>query len=79
MRGIGAILVLFLLMISLNTEAQCVMCKAVAEDASSTENVVGAGINKAILYLMAVPYLLLGFLSVWFVRQRLKNRQNAIS
>ncbi|MEO0404609.1 MAG: hypothetical protein AAF193_07035 [Bacteroidota bacterium] len=79
MRGIGAFLVLFLLLLCLNTEAQCVMCKAVAEDASSTDNVVGAGINKAILYLMAVPYLLLGFLSVWFVRQRLKNKKTALS
>lgn len=40
-------------------EAQCVMCKAVAED-SAAEGAVGRGINQGILYIMAVPYILLG-------------------
>ena len=38
---------------------QCVMCKAVAED-SAAEGAVGRGINQGILYIMAVPYILLG-------------------
>ena len=42
-------------------DAQCVMCKAVAED-SAAEGAVGRGINQGILYIMAVPYLLLGIL-----------------
>ena len=40
-------------------EVQCVMCKAVAED-SAAEGAVGRGINQGILYIMAVPYILLG-------------------
>ena len=40
-------------------DAQCVMCKAVAED-SAAEGAVGRGINQGILYIMAVPYILLG-------------------
>ena len=40
-------------------EAQCVMCKAVAED-SAAEGAVGQGINQGILYIMAVPYILIG-------------------
>jgi hypothetical protein len=35
------------------------MCKAVAED-SAAAGAVGRGINQGILYIMAVPYLLLG-------------------
>ena len=42
-------------------EAQCVMCKAVAED-SAAEGAVGRGINQGILYIMAVPYILLGLI-----------------
>ena len=40
---------------------QCVMCKAVAED-SAADGGLGAGLNKGILYLMAVPYILLSAL-----------------
>jgi len=40
-------------------DAQCVMCKAVAED-SAAGGAVGRGINQGILYIMAVPYILLG-------------------
>lgn len=38
------------------------MCKAVVENGSGTfggEQAVGRGLNTGILYLMAVPYLLL--------------------
>ena len=42
-------------------DAQCVMCKAVAED-SAAEGAVGRGINQGILYIMAIPYILLGAL-----------------
>ena len=42
-------------------DAQCVMCKAVAED-SAAEGAVGRGINQGILYIMVVPYILLGIL-----------------
>ena len=38
--------------------AQCVMCKAVAED-SASDGGLGAGLNRGILYLMAIPYILL--------------------
>lgn len=46
-----------------DAEAQCVMCKAVAED-SAAEGAVGRGINQGILYIMAVPYILLGIIGV---------------
>ena len=54
------LLVLGLLVVPVEVmEAQCVMCKAVAED-SAAEGAVGRGINQGILYIMAVPYILLG-------------------
>lgn len=50
---------LLMVVLAAHAEAQCVMCKAVAED-SAAEGAVGRGINQGILYIMAVPYMLLG-------------------
>ena len=44
------------------SEAQCAMCKAAVESSQGQANSVAGGINKGILYLMAVPYLLLMFI-----------------
>lgn len=44
------------------TEAQCAMCKASVESSQEQKNSVAGGINQGILYLMAVPYLLLAFI-----------------
>lgn len=44
-------------------EAQCAMCKAAVEsNVNNDPNSVAKGINKGILYLMAVPYLLIMFI-----------------
>jgi hypothetical protein len=60
MRAFSWAIVLFLLVMAGDSMwGQCVMCKAVAED-SAAEGAVGRGINQGILYIMAVPYLLLG-------------------
>lgn len=53
------IVLLVMAMVIGGVDAQCVMCKAVAED-SAAEGAVGRGINQGILYIMAVPYILLG-------------------
>ena len=37
-------------------EAQCVMCKAVAED-SAAEGAVGRGINQGILYILSLIHI----------------------
>jgi hypothetical protein len=55
---------IFLLTANLSSFAQCAMCKAVAQSGSNT---VSGGLNNAILYLMAVPYLLL----IIFFRKRI--------
>ena len=64
---------LFLLVILLAladaATAQCVMCKAVAED-SAAAGAVGRGINQGILYIMAVPYMLLGFFGYFIYKNR---------
>ena len=52
------ILLVLVLAVSLSAEAQCAMCRAVLE----TEEGQGTakGINDGIVYLMAIPYILVG-------------------
>ena len=49
-----------------NVSAQCVMCKAVGEQSSKLDG-IGSGLNAGILFLMAIPYILmsLGAIIVW--------------
>lgn len=51
------VLLLLLLVLAFDASAQCSMCKAVAETGNGTGK--AGGLNDAILYLMAVPYILL--------------------
>ncbi|WP_299776960.1 hypothetical protein [uncultured Formosa sp.] len=57
MKKSHLLLVILLLAISFSSEAQCAMCRAVLE----TEDGQGAakGINDGIVYLMAIPYILI--------------------
>lgn len=50
--------------------AQCAMCRAVLESEGNVE--VAEGINNGIVYLMAIPYLLVAVL-FYFVYQKMKN------
>lgn len=66
--------ILFLSFISLDVDAQCSMCKAVAESATDEHgNHSAGGINTGIIYMMGIPYLLLGFLALVFFRERIKS------
>lgn len=69
---IAAVLLLGSAMLG-EVEAQCVMCKAVAED-SAADGGLGRGLNAGILYLMAIPYALLATLgAVFFWRKKARN------
>ena len=59
-------LLLALLVLVEPVHAQCVMCKAVGEQSSKLDG-LGKGLNAGILFLMAIPYVLLsiGGYIVW--------------
>lgn len=61
-------LLLVLLFLSELAFGQCVMCKAVAED-SAAEGAVGRGINQGILYIMVIPYILLGTMGYFIYKK----------
>jgi len=69
---ISKIKYLFLLgILSQGIYAQCAMCKAVVETGN---NPMAQGINNGILYLMAVPYLILIVVSAIFLRFYFKKK-----
>jgi hypothetical protein len=61
---------LAVLMVSMNESfAQCAMCKANAESSLRNGSTIAKGLNSGILYLMAIPYLMLAFI----FREQLKS------
>lgn len=69
-----AIMILLLLMLIPNfLEAQCAMCRAVLESSDSQE--VAKGINNGIIFLMAIPYILVATLG-YFIFRMLKKKED---
>ena len=62
--------------ISLDGFAQCPMCKASVESSlKDNNNKVGLGLNDGILYLLAMPYLIVGGVGLlWYKKYRKKNQ-----
>jgi len=56
-----------LLLIPLVGSAQCAMCRAVIESGQDTS--LAEGINNGIVYLMAIPYILIGVLFYFIFRK----------
>ena len=58
--------------ITIDTSAQCAMCKAVVENGGQD---MAEGINSGITYLMVFPYLLVALLAYALFRykKRIKN------
>ncbi len=53
------------------TEAQCAMCRAVLESEDGQSS--ARGINNGIVYLMIIPYILIGGLA-YFIYRKLSNK-----
>jgi len=62
---------LFSFFFFLQTNAQCAMCRAVLESEEGQN--IAKGINNGIVYLMIIPYILIGGLG-YFVYRKLKNK-----
>ncbi|SFR63504.1 hypothetical protein [Maribacter stanieri] len=61
------ILLILILLIPFDADAQCAMCRAVLESESSGK--AAEGINNGIVYLMAVPYILVAGLFYFIYRK----------
>lgn len=59
--------------------AQCAMCRASVEsNLSETGGGIGAGLNTGILYLMAIPYILLSVIGVLWYRASKASKRSKV-
>lgn len=63
------------LFLSLSADAQCAMCKAVAETGSQTGSTVATGLNVGILYLMVFPYLIMAGVGYAIYRHKKASKE----
>ncbi len=71
MRNIILVLILaFIFLIPETIEAQCAMCRAVLESEESGRT--AEGINNGIVYLMAIPYVLVAGL-FYFIYRKMRS------
>ena len=61
---------LFSFLFFINTNAQCAMCRAVLESEEGQK--AAEGVNNGIIYLMIIPYILIGGLG-YFIYRKLKQ------
>jgi len=64
------LLLIAIVLFQLDADAQCAMCKAVAESDLEGGGTTAKGLNDGILYLMAFPYLLIGTVGYFFYRHK---------
>lgn len=79
MKKLLAIFLFFTLIIAIQPEAkaQCAMCTANAEMGVKNGNTQTKGLNTGVLYLLAIPFLLVGGVGVlWYTNFRKKNTPN---
>ncbi len=65
---------LFTFYFSVNMNAQCAMCRAVLESEGSQST--AEGINDGIMFLMAVPYILVGTIGFFIYRKYNKPQKS---
>lgn len=71
-----AVLVLLVITFAVEpTAAQCAMCKASAEANLKAGGGDPRGLNAGILYMLAMPYLLVLSIGLWWWNNRRKERQ----
>jgi hypothetical protein len=69
------ILTTLLISFSLTSEvnAQCSMCRQAAESGIKKGEVQGRGLNRGILFLMSIPYILGGTAFIIYKKNKRKN------
>ncbi len=70
----GILYILFSVFFTLNTQAQCAMCRASLESEGSTAK--AEAINDGIVYLMVIPYVLVAVVGVVVYRMYTKKKES---
>ena len=67
------VILILVLLLTISVEAQCAMCRAVLENEEGQN--AAKGINDGIVYLMIIPYLLIGGLGYIIYLKFLKTKK----
>ncbi len=70
-------LTLVLILVQQTVFAQCPMCKMAAESNMKSGGSVGKGLNTGILYLLAMPYIIVSILA--YIWKQTKRKSESIS
>jgi len=54
--------------------AQCAMCKTVVSSNKASGGSIGNELNTGILYLMAIPYLMLSVMAIYVFRKQIVQK-----
>ncbi|MFM7019413.1 MAG: hypothetical protein ACKOXC_01290 [Aquirufa sp.] len=70
-------LVLMLILIQWDADAQCAMCRTTVESTvSNGRSNIATGLNTGILYLLTAPYLLVGAVAwLWFRQSKQEQKE----
>ncbi len=71
--GIILVTVMAVLLLAIDVQAQCPMCRMSAESNLSNGGTAGQGLNTGILYMLALPYLIVATMGYLWWRNRRKN------
>ena len=71
-KGMNILYFLFSIFFPLSTNAQCAMCRAALETEGNA--VKSQAVNDGIVYLMVIPYLLVGAIGFYIYRMRMKKK-----
>jgi hypothetical protein len=63
---------MFLILFSIDTQAQCAMCRASLESEGNT--IKAEAVNDGIVYLMVIPYVLVGIVGILVYRMYSKKK-----
>lgn len=70
-----ALIVFTLLIFCIDSYGQCPMCRIAAESNLQNGGTEGAGLNKGILYMLAMPYLLVATLGIlWYKNRKIEDQ-----
>lgn len=67
--------IVLLLLIAADASAQCAMCQATAESSLDAGSSVAAGINKGVMYLFFMPWIIMGTIAYFWWREQKKTHQ----
>jgi len=70
---------LLLLIMSPEIFSQCPMCKMAAESNLDHGGTAGAGLNKGILFMLSMPYLIVACLGFVWYKNRTREEDHALA